>query len=766
MNAKIISSSQVPGSNDLSFRLEIFQDEDCSELIGEANVIGSSSFTRERLNLNRAMIKRYVRSVATRRSPNLPWFIPDNLALQYGIAVELPEGITFDMKPPMGPDGQFLRQAIKPPGMLNGYKSGSNDQMSIEEFFGGSKESTSSAQESLPQFNFPCDDAQVPVELIDADLPFPALKPVNEFISDSSLLTRSLTIWSFLQTFSPQLQLSPFPYDDWEEAITCTDSGVVKNPLLEETMLALLSTLMKDRRNLVKATFSERIKNLVLSFALESGPASEKSKSDDTGSGSSEGSEEEATEIVIFSDEDDSAEPFVKRSRQQPTPPKASALLPSIDLRRHRWYETKAMDQWHFVLASFYLEAIEMLRDEVDPSKGSSSEDEESEEGDAEVVSEDHEDDNEDSVYEDDENENSVEAADKEEQLAAKEALDQAKLAKLAKTTAISNFIDVFDLIVDDYTKEGSRQLFARFLSLSLHAKFCLLEFLIHANYDREAFKQHLDDCLEQQTDLRRLRKEIELELMEVTAQLEEIEGKAAILKAENAEILEKLDADDEISLSDEEDDYDEASETEAEEAETETKTPAEPLSEEQRQELTAKKAANKKEINSLNASLRRLRPEHTGLQRRFDGICRDCRKTASFRTFPLGEDRQGRIYWWFGEFVYPMPRILVADNQSQWLGAIDAGEGFDQLVAWLNALGIREAKLKCVLMESEPDLRQFLEPRSLPFDENESESESEAEEEEIVKKRKRGRGRPKGSLGGKRQAARERPFQRYKNTM
>ena len=61
MNGKIISSS--PHENDVVYRVEIFEDEACTLLCGEANIIGSGSFSRERQYLNKAMIKRYGKSV-------------------------------------------------------------------------------------------------------------------------------------------------------------------------------------------------------------------------------------------------------------------------------------------------------------------------------------------------------------------------------------------------------------------------------------------------------------------------------------------------------------------------------------------------------------------------------------------------------------------------------------------------------------------------------------------------------------------------------
>lgn len=753
--------------------MEIYEDEQCQELLGEANVIGASSFTRERININRAMIKRYIRSVAMRKGPTLPWFIPDPVARQYGISTTLPQGITPDMKPLVDADGNFIVKQVLPNGNAFMTAAKPGEQMQIHEFFGGGNAQPEA--DPLPQFNFPCDDAQVPVELIDPELKYPDLKPVDQFIKDSKLLTRSLEIWSFLQTFSEQLALSPFSYDDWEEAICCTDPAITKNPLLEETMLALLSTLMKDRRNLTKGAYSERIKQLVSSFPI---PALNANEADNSSANeisyASSASESSASlkepEIVIYSDEGSDSDdnvPFYKRTRQSSITT-SKVLLPAIDLRKHRWYETKAMDQWHFVLVSSFLEMIEMLEAEIEAEelKVQEAEEEEAEKQNEEQTSEETGDE----VYvdschemdiDDDVKESKPTNPNEDSQASPQTAQQNPKIQESERLiSTMLAFKDAYSPIIDELLDEGSRHLFTRFLDLSLSHKFALLEFLIHVHYDREAFTAYVEDCLERQPELRRQKREVEYEFQELEKAVEELESRVAVLKAENAEIVDRLAEDDEIELSSEDE-----SENESESEESEEKKaapPTEPLTAKGRAELAEKRAANRKEINSLNANLRRVRPEYTGLKRKLDHFSTDLRQASSFRVTPLGEDRNGRVYWWFGDFARPMSRILVESAAEQrWLGAIDSEAGFDQLMAWLNALGIREAKLKSNLMDVEADLRRFLEERDDPN--AVVEPAEEADEEEVVSKGKRGRGRPKGSVGRRNT---DRPFQKYRNNM
>lgn len=752
--------------------MEIYQDEQCQELLGEANVIGASSFTRERVNINRAMIKRYIRSVAMRRGPTLPWFIPDPVARQYGISTALPEGIALEMKPPVDADGNFIVKQAKP--YMAAGKPG--EQMQIHEFFGGG--SVQPEADPLPQFNFPCDDAQVPVELIDPEFKYPELKPVDQFIKDSKLLTRSLEIWSFFQTFGEQLTLSPFPYDDWEEAICCTDPSITKNPLLEETMLALLSTLMKDRRNMTKGAYSERIKQLVASFPLPA--VVEKSETSESSSTSeaSETSSKQQPEIAIYSDEGSDSDdnvPFYKRSRQSSIT-SSKVLLPAIDLRKHRWYETKAMDQWHFVLASCFMEIFEMLEAEieVEEAKVQAAEEEEAEQREKEEKGEEQPDDGtEDEVYVESGHEMDVDddrakqtAVEAEEVIPETEKQNPKIQEAERLISAMLAFRDAYSPIIDELVEDGSRLLFTRFLELSLSQKFNLLEFLVHVHYDREAFTAYVEDCLERQPELRRLKREAEVEFNEIAVLVEEVEGRVAVLKAENAEIADRLAEDDEIELSSEEKNESESqngSESE-ERKEDKAKPPAEPLTEKERQELTEKRAANRKEIKSLNANLRRIRPEYNGLKRKLEHFSTDLRQASSFRAAPLGEDRNGRVYWWFGDFAHPMSRILVeSPAEGKWLGAIDSEASFDQLMAWLNALGIREAKLKSNLLDVEADLRQCLEERDDPNAIVEAADEADEEEVVVASKGKRGRGRPKGSAGRRNT---DRPFQKYRNNM
>ena len=792
MNGKIISSN--PHENDVVYRVEIFEDEEFTLLVGEANIFGSGSFSRERQYLNKTMIKRYAKSVANRRGLNFPWFISDELAQRYGINTELPAGISEDMKPlPISGNKQRSKS-------FNG-----NSQMPIDDFFINSSAGFLADERSVspppPQFSFPCDDAVVPVELIDPDLKYPDLAPVNQFISDSDELSRSLSIWTFCQTFSSQLKLSPFSYDDWEEALTCKEFDS-SNPIIEETFLALLSTLMKDRRNLTKGAFADKLKSAVLTFKSEipfkelaiEGEAQVNDKEDEP-------------EIVISSGEDSASSDedeglYLKRSRNgassaSKTKKLKSLLLPSIDLRKHRWYETRAMEYWHFVLGAFYFELIDMVAQliaeeeskEAFESEGSSSESEDSEN---------EEEAGNDSAYEEegseaDGDENNNTGSSDDSSIKPKVILKQLSAVE-SPLEVMRNFIKIYEPISEELTSKGSKEMFSTYLNLPLSSKLALLEFLVHNHHDRDAFKAFVEDCLERQGDARRLRKEVEIESRQASGEVERLEDEVLRLKEDNLKITERLEAgESDIEMSEGDSDREKEQEHgEQEQGEQESDKSLEqpqtlpPLTEIEREELIEKRNGNKKEITGLNAQLRKLRPEATALQRKSDAVNRDLRKCSSFRTFSLGQDRFSREYWWFGDFVNPLSRLLVFDSSTpSWIGSIDTYESFELLMEWLNPLGIREAKLKAALMEIEEDIKTFISKRDIP--ENRDPAINNTKDQDTVTNAastvanasdseevdfdsfRRGRGRPpKGSSSNSTNPTvpQKRPFQKYKNSM
>ena len=803
MNGKIISS--IPVENNISYRVEIYEDEGFKHLVGEANVIGSISFSRERQYLNKTMIKRYAKSVANRRGPNYPWFISDELAQLHGITTELPPGFTLDMKP------SIIGKRPAAAAGSSSSKQHHSGQNSIEEYFLNSSTGFLAEERSVspppPQFNFPCDDAIVPSELIDPELKYPELVKINQFIPNSKNLSRSLSIWSFCQTFSSQLKLSPFSYDDWEEALTCTDPLIDSNPIIEETFLALLSTLMKDRRNLSKGAFADKLKSAVLTFKPDENVSDDANV--DEGNNLVENNTDSNTintkttatadaddgpEIIISSDEEEEEELFVKRSRKSSTTKaidnakkQKSLLLPSVDLRKHRWYESKAMEYWHFVLGSFFHEVIDMIslfaaEEKAKEEEGSEESESESSENESEISQDDSE-------YEagksgGDSDGDAVEVTEETDGPSTSAALS-IKLKQLNSVESplelMQNFIKIYEPIVEELTSKGSKEMFTTYLNLALSSKLALLEFLIHNHHDRETFKAFVEDCLERQADARRYRKEVEVETREVVGEVERIEAQVLRLKEENTKITERLEADEsDIDMSDSESDDGEDAKGDDDgtaatrTTDSENQKPLEPLSEKERDELVEKRVSNKKEISSLNATLRKIRPEATALQRKSDVANRDLRKCSSFRTFPLGTDRHNREYWWFGEFVNPLGRILIFDPfKGEWQGAIDSEEKFGLLMEWLNPLGIREAKLKANLMEIEEDIKTFLAERDLPekFTLTESapaETTANSDSEEVdFDAFRRGRGRPpKGSISSTNQFPSKRSFQKYKNSM
>lgn len=772
-------------------------------LVGEANVFGSGSFSRERQYLNKTMIKRYAKSVANRRGANFPWFISDELAQRYGISTELPIGISEEMKPLPLSSSKQQQQRSK-----SSYNGGIS-QAPIDEYFmnssAGFLADERSASPPPPQFSFPCDDAVVPVELIDQDLKYPDLIPINQFISDSGELSRSLSIWTFCQTFSSQLKLSPFSYDDWEEALAFKENDS-SNPIIEETFLALLSTLMKDRRSLTKGAFADKLKSAVLTFKSEIiATEGESNNANDSYSAA----DEDGPEIVISSGDDSSSSDedggvfVVKRSLKGGASGKAakkpkSLLLPSIDLHKHRWYETRAMEYWHFVLGSFYLELIDMVAQliaeeeskEAEEEEESSSDDEEEEEVEA----------GNDSAYEEESSEDEEEKPSGDSDESVKTNLKQMSAAE-SPLEVMRNFIKIYEPISEELTSKGSKELFSTYLNLPLSSKLALLEFLVHNHHDRDAFKAFVEDCLERQGEARRLRREVEVDARQSGGEVERLEAEVLRLKEENLKITERLEAgesDIEMSSSEEEGDGQVGSKGKLDSKDTApviSAAPSAPLSEKERDELTEKRNGNKKEITSLNAQLRKLRPEATALQRKSDAVHRDLRKCSSFRTFSLGQDRHSRDYWWFGDFLTPLGRLLIFDPSTQsWIGSIDTPGAFDLLMEWLNPLGIREAKLKAALMEIEEDIRAFLCERDLPSGISAATSvvmisddstanipttttttttpatpapASDSEEVDFDAFR-RGRGRPpKGSTSASFvPIPQKRPFQKYKNTM
>lgn len=768
MNGRVISSAPVAHLSELSYRVEIYQGEPGSELMGEANVIGSASFSRDKQTLNRSMIKRYLRCVASRRGVNYPWFIPDELANEYGINTALPPGVTADQRPSAPTSATHKKPS---------------SQLAIDDFFmtaetdSGSFEEHQPSSQPLLQFQFPCDDAMVPTEFVDPELTRPECGVIDQFISSSPVITRSLAVWTFCQSFSTLLRLSPFSYDDWEEAFACVDPTVEDNPIIKETFLALLSGPMKDRRSLSKAIFADKLKACIVTFNVETLRVGNAADAQAGLAGQdvpvvdriliSDGDDREHSILLSDNDEEDE-NTFVKRSRRQPVAPKINQL-PTMDLRRLRWYENKAAEHWQCVLASFYLEALDLMGQFIETELATYA---------SEAESDSHE-------TESNVKEMQVDTAPVDiGQSASSETADDAAMMDVSQTLtreqriaqnhplqAMQAFCAFYTPIVDRLTAKGSKELTRTFLGLEAAERLALFEFLVHFHFDRDTFRSFVEECLESQGELRRERRELETELADVNEQVSDIERQIEALKETNTDIGARLDASEDpesdIALSTGEEDEDDAVSSIPAAKQVEHI----PLTDEERQELLTIRTANRKEIASLNAVLRRLRPDATALQRRTDQVFRELRRVSSYRTVPLGSDRGRICYWWLGDFVHPMGRILMANEaDGTWLGCYDTTEQLDQLMAWLNPLGIREAKLKAALMEVEADLRVALKPRDLPehLRPPELASVNDAlddifDDETDVAPVKRGRGRPR--IVNK-SASEQRPFQRYKNTL
>lgn len=219
-------------------KLALYKDEQFQEWMGEGTVIGLTCLTRvggKQRAITKALVKRYMRSIAHRDNPFLPWIVKEKAVREeFGLAEELPE----EMR-----NALAVAAADRP---SKRKREQSVDQMAEEQVV---------PEQVVPELEFPIEDLLIPPEHY---CPFVIDEPVGTDIyseypklEPKDLFADSLAIWSFLNSFAKSLNLSPFSFADWVAAI-CHDSCC---DLVEEAVFVLFEHVCKKRRNLSKEDF-------------------------------------------------------------------------------------------------------------------------------------------------------------------------------------------------------------------------------------------------------------------------------------------------------------------------------------------------------------------------------------------------------------------------------------------------------------------------------------------------------------------------------
>lgn len=176
-------------------------------VIGEASFVGTPPFTRLRALPNKSLIKRFIRSCASRSLfPGSPWIVNAELVKKYRLKSELP--------------AHLAEAALK-----------AARSLSVTE--------TSSAT-SLP-LSAEFDDSPK----VDEEIPQPRAIPGGKVFEEPQI-DCLLDVWTFCQAFGSSLRLSPFSFKDLLSAIKHDE---LPNPILEGIHVALVTALARERKS-------------------------------------------------------------------------------------------------------------------------------------------------------------------------------------------------------------------------------------------------------------------------------------------------------------------------------------------------------------------------------------------------------------------------------------------------------------------------------------------------------------------------------------
>lgn len=172
-------------------------------VIGEASFVGSPPFFRLRSVPSRTLIKKFIRSCATRSLfPGSPWIVAAEVARQHGLPTELPPHLA----------AAALQAAAAPPDSR--------------------PEAPPPPRE--PEGPLPDEKLQHAHDLQPAPTPCPF--DCVDSVAD---------IWVFCQSFAAPLRLAPFPLRDLVAAL---GHDALPSPLLEAVHTALLAPLAREHR--------------------------------------------------------------------------------------------------------------------------------------------------------------------------------------------------------------------------------------------------------------------------------------------------------------------------------------------------------------------------------------------------------------------------------------------------------------------------------------------------------------------------------------
>eukprot|EP00736_Rhodelphis_marinus_P007742 Rmarinus@m.2631 len=186
-------------------------------LSGQKAILAEADLTRPKDSkiVSKEVLRQKIRSIAEKQNyRGAVWEVVDQeLIEKYGLPTELPEEV------------KKLRSAAEQ--RKKAYEI-SDDEAASE----------GSNRPGKRQKRFPLDDALLLGTEHERKEPWP--EPCTDMLFTSSCVDDALMSWSFVVFFSSSLRLTPFSFDDFEQALTCREPRL---SLIDETMNALLRIL-------------------------------------------------------------------------------------------------------------------------------------------------------------------------------------------------------------------------------------------------------------------------------------------------------------------------------------------------------------------------------------------------------------------------------------------------------------------------------------------------------------------------------------------
>lgn len=192
---------------------------DKDKRVTENAVVSGEDLIKKKLPFGRDVLRSFIKESTVR---SVPWVLHDKLAVKYGISIDLPEELRSKVSP--------KRKLSKKDKEEN---NGDVKRKKLDDII---------EQEISEPIKYPIDDLLVKPA---ADDPVFTSRPSlnREFNVPMECVGDLLMVWDFCCSYSKFLNLSPFSFDDFENALCHKDSNIA---LIVESLSALLRLLIKD----------------------------------------------------------------------------------------------------------------------------------------------------------------------------------------------------------------------------------------------------------------------------------------------------------------------------------------------------------------------------------------------------------------------------------------------------------------------------------------------------------------------------------------